>query len=125
MCLNRVLSSIKGKFILSYNNCELVQDLYKDYSIIEVSRLNALSGKVEKRGEFKELIIKNIEGEVWGAARIAMTENIRIKKRTENGKIDMTYFVVFLRNTNYYNNSRYNNCRGVVMIRIHLSRLLG
>lgn len=57
--LIHILRGIKGRFILSYNDCELVRDLYRDFNIIEVSRLNTLSGTVEKRGEFKELIIKN------------------------------------------------------------------
>ena len=37
----------------------------------------------------------------------------------------MTKYVVLLQNTTFFNDSRYNNYRGVIMIRIHLSRLLG
>lgn len=57
--LNSVLSNVKGRFILSYNDCEFVRELYKDYNIIEISRLNTLPGKAETRAEFKELIIRN------------------------------------------------------------------
>lgn len=57
--LYQTLSNIKGRFILSYNDCDFIRDLYKDFNIIEVSRLNALPAKAETRSEFKELIIKN------------------------------------------------------------------
>ncbi len=57
--LKRHLDDIKGKFVLSYNNCEYIKKLYKDYYITEVSRNTQLPSKGEKRGEYKELIIKN------------------------------------------------------------------
>ncbi len=57
--LKSVLSNIKGRFILSYNDCNFVRELYKEYNIMEISRLNALPAKVEAQSEFKELIIKN------------------------------------------------------------------
>lgn len=52
--LKKCLDKIKGKFVLSYNDDEFIRELYKDYSIIPVSRQNNLS-----TGQFKELIIKN------------------------------------------------------------------
>ncbi|MDE5763738.1 MAG: DNA adenine methylase [Ruminococcus sp.] len=52
--LNRCLKTIKGRFILSYNDDDYIRELYKDFDIISVSRQNNLS-----RGEYKELIIKN------------------------------------------------------------------
>lgn len=57
--LNKTLSNFKGRFILSYNDCEFIRELYKDYNIIEVSRSNLLPAKVEIRSEFKEVIIRN------------------------------------------------------------------
>jgi len=54
--LYNCIRNIKGKFILSYNDCEYIRELYKDYCIKEVSRFNNLSFKVK---EFKELIITN------------------------------------------------------------------
>lgn len=54
------LKSIKGKFVLSYNNCEYIRDLYKQYNIMEVSRHSNLVGRYsEKEQEYRELIIKN------------------------------------------------------------------
>ena len=38
-CLRNILCNIKDKFILSYNDCELVRELYKDYSIKHITRL--------------------------------------------------------------------------------------
>ena len=48
------LNSIKGRFLLSYNDDEFIRNLYKDYNITEVIRSNNLT-----RGEYKELLIKN------------------------------------------------------------------
>ncbi|MCM1525473.1 MAG: DNA adenine methylase [Ruminococcus sp.] len=52
--LNAVLTALKGRFILSYNDDDFVRELYKDYKIFSVERQNNLS-----RGMFKEVIIKN------------------------------------------------------------------
>ncbi|SCJ25553.1 Site-specific DNA methylase [uncultured Ruminococcus sp.] len=52
--LNRSLSNIKGRFILSYNDDEYIRELYKDYNITAVERQNNLSS-----GTYKELIITN------------------------------------------------------------------
>lgn len=52
--LKNALDNIKGKFVLSYNDDEFIRELYKDYTIINVSRQNNLS-----KGSYKEVIIKN------------------------------------------------------------------
>lgn len=52
--LNDALKTIKGQFILSYNDDEFVRELYKDFNIKAVERQNNLS-----RGRFKKVIIKN------------------------------------------------------------------
>ena len=52
--LNLCLNSIKGRFILSYNDDEYIRELYKNFNIIAVERQNNLSS-----GSFKELIITN------------------------------------------------------------------
>lgn len=52
--LKSCLDSIKGRFILSYNDDEYIRNLYKGYGIIPVERQNNLSS-----GTYKELIIKN------------------------------------------------------------------
>lgn len=57
--LNSCLKSIKGRFILTYNDCDIIRDMYKDFNIRDVSRKNLLpaSGKTEDR--YKEVIITN------------------------------------------------------------------
>ena len=52
--LKQCLNSIKGKFLLSYNDDDFIRELYKEYEIIEVSRQNNLG-----KGKYNELIIKN------------------------------------------------------------------
>lgn len=52
------LDNIKGKFILSYNDCEFIRQLYSGYCITEVERQNNLVSK-SGGGRYKELIIKN------------------------------------------------------------------
>ena len=48
--LKAVLSSIKGRFILSYNDDAYVRELYKGYNIEEISRNNSLAGKTKTSG---------------------------------------------------------------------------
>ena len=52
--LKDCLSTIKGRFILSYNDDEFIRNLYSGYEIIPVERQNNLY-----KGTYKELIIKN------------------------------------------------------------------
>jgi len=56
--LANTLKSIQGKFVLSYNDCEVVRDLYKDFEIIEVQTVYSLNGAKQKQA--KELIIKSV-----------------------------------------------------------------
>lgn len=56
--LKQTLLGIKGKFAISYNDCEMVRELYKNYKIVELSRMNTLQGNDNNR-EFKELLITN------------------------------------------------------------------
>lgn len=56
--LFHTLEEIKGKFVLSYNDCKPIKDLYKNYNIITVERQNSLTAK-SKSERYKELIIKN------------------------------------------------------------------
>lgn len=56
--LRDCLSCIKGNFIVSYNDCRPIRDLYKDCTIVEVDRQNNLAAKGGSR-RYKELIIKN------------------------------------------------------------------
>lgn len=56
--LKESLDKIKGKFLLSYNDCDYVRQLYSNYVIVEVDRMhNLVQGKSKPR--YKELFIKN------------------------------------------------------------------
>ncbi len=56
--LHDVLSRIKGKLILSYNDCDEAREMYKDSNIIEVDRHDNLAAGASRR-RYRELIIKN------------------------------------------------------------------
>lgn len=56
--LQSTLRIIKGKFLLSYNDCPEIRDLYTGYTLIEVERMNNLTAK-STNTRYKELIIKN------------------------------------------------------------------
>lgn len=56
--LSTALSKIKGKFVLSYNDCPEIREMYKGFDIIEVDRADNLVMKTNPR-RYKELIIKN------------------------------------------------------------------
>lgn len=56
--LKTTLDKIQGKFILSYNDCKEIRELYCEYNILETDRLDNLAVKNSTK-RYKELIIKN------------------------------------------------------------------
>jgi len=55
-----VLKNVKGKFLLSYNDCEIIRELYKDFKIEGIERNNNLNSRyTDEDGRFKEVIIGN------------------------------------------------------------------
>ncbi|MDP4093396.1 MAG: DNA adenine methylase [Bacillota bacterium] len=55
-----VIQNLKGKFILSYNDCDFIRNLYSSYYIEEVSRNHNLVGRYSNKDhEYKELIVRN------------------------------------------------------------------
>lgn len=56
--LRDALRQLKGKFLLSYNDCSEIRKMYADFTIIEVCRNDSLVAKKETR-QYRELIIKN------------------------------------------------------------------
>ncbi len=61
--LRDVLSGIQGKFIVSYNDCQYIRELYKDYQIVAVSRLNNLAQWHAKGSQYPEVLIANFDME--------------------------------------------------------------
>ena len=58
--MRQALGRLRGRFILSYNDCPKIRELYQDYKIIEVSRQDNLTAKGQSR-RCRELIIKNFD----------------------------------------------------------------
>ena len=59
--LKRTLENVKGKFLLSYNDCEEIRKLYSDFSILDFSRQHSMAQRYEAGKEFKELLIGNYD----------------------------------------------------------------
>jgi DNA adenine methylase len=59
--LNDKLKNLKGKFLLSYNDCELIRELYKDFKIIKSKEINYLLGQNmhNKKKSVQEIFIMN------------------------------------------------------------------
>lgn len=55
--LSETLRTLKGRFILSYNDCDAVRDLYKGYHIEEVSRIHNLRVRYQEKDKYRELLI--------------------------------------------------------------------
>lgn len=56
--LKAALDNIKGKFILSYNDCPEIRELYAGYTVMGAERQDNLVTMSQSR-KYKELIIKN------------------------------------------------------------------
>lgn len=59
--LRDALAGIKGKFLLSYNDCPEIRQLYEGYSILDFSRTHSMAQRYEAGKEFKELLIGNYD----------------------------------------------------------------
>lgn len=57
--LRETLGRIKGRFVLSYNDCAEIRELYDGFTILEVDRFDNLASKDGAGHRYKELIIKN------------------------------------------------------------------
>ncbi|WP_349239052.1 DNA adenine methylase [Petroclostridium sp. X23] len=58
--LNNTLQQVKGKFLLSYNDCEYIREMYKNFTIEEIHRNHNLINRYgDKNNTYCELLIKN------------------------------------------------------------------
>lgn len=55
------LKNIKGKFLLSYNDCDEIRELYNGFSMFDFSRTHSMAQRYEAGKEFKELLIGNYD----------------------------------------------------------------
>ena len=51
----------KGKFLLSYNDCPEIRELYNGFSLFDFSRTHSMAQRYEAGKEFKELLIGNYD----------------------------------------------------------------
>ena len=59
--LRDLLRTIKGKFLLSYNDCPEIRELYKGYEIFDFTRTHSMAQRYEAGKEYKELLIANYD----------------------------------------------------------------
>ena len=56
-----LLKNIKGKFLLSYNDCPEIRELYEGFSIFDFSRTHSMAQRYEAGKKFGELLIGNYD----------------------------------------------------------------
>lgn len=59
--LRRVLDNTKGKWLVSYNDCEEIRYLYRNYNIMSFDRVHQMAQQYEKGKRFGELLIANYD----------------------------------------------------------------
>jgi len=59
--LRDTLAQITGKFLVSYNDCEYIRQLYEGYQIESVTRLNNLAQRYDGGCEYPEVLISNYD----------------------------------------------------------------
>ena len=59
--LRDTLASAKGKWLVSYNDCPEIRELYKGYEIFDFSRIHSMVQKYEAGKEFPEILIGNYD----------------------------------------------------------------
>ena len=64
--LRDTLAELKGKWLVSYNDCEYIRELYADYNIMAFSRLSNLAQRYEGGAQYAELLIANYDFEERG-----------------------------------------------------------
>jgi DNA adenine methylase len=59
--LRDTLAGCRGKWLVSYNDCEYIRELYRDYQIEAVSRINNLAQRYDNGCEYPEVLISNYD----------------------------------------------------------------
>lgn len=58
--LKECLDKIQGKFILTYNDCSFIRELYQDYHMISIERQSNITAATAPKS-YREIIIKNFD----------------------------------------------------------------
>lgn len=56
--LHEALQSVKGRFVLTYNDCPFIRELYREYRMIPLERQSNMTAKNTKTS-YREILIKN------------------------------------------------------------------
>lgn len=59
--LKNALAETKGKWLVSYNDCPEIRELYQEYSFFDFKRVHSMVQKYEAGKEFLELLIGNYD----------------------------------------------------------------
>ncbi len=59
--LRDTLAACQGRWLVSYNDCEFIRELYEGYQIEAVSRINNLAQRYDNGSEFAEVLISNYD----------------------------------------------------------------
>lgn len=59
--LRNTLKDISGKFLLSYNDCPEIRELYEGFAVFDFSRTHSMAQRYDPGKEFKELLIGNYD----------------------------------------------------------------
>ncbi len=59
--LKAALAETKGKWLVSYNDCPEIRELYRDYNFFDFKRIHSMAQKYEAGKEFPELLIGNYD----------------------------------------------------------------
>lgn len=59
--LKSTLANAKGKWLVSYNDCEEIRELYDGYSFFDFKRIHSMVQKYDAGREFPELLIANYD----------------------------------------------------------------
>jgi DNA adenine methylase len=59
--LRDTLVKCEGNWLVSYNDCEYIRELYKDFNIESVTRINNLAQRYDAGCEYVELLISSYD----------------------------------------------------------------
>lgn len=59
--LHKTLQEADGKWLVSYNDCPEIRELYKDYEIFDFNRIHSMVQKYDAGKKFPELLIGNYD----------------------------------------------------------------
>lgn len=58
--LKAALDGVKGRFLLTYNDCPFIRELYRDYRVVPIERQNNMTASSTNQ-RYREIMVKNYE----------------------------------------------------------------